>query len=101
MEHVGKVREYPEKIIEVNDEEMRLCWRGYPDYIPSILLLTEKVQRVTALPDGQCPYEVYITMSRPAAYIIKWLSGEQLSAYVKGMAKGMKEYVEGQDSGRH
>lgn len=95
-EPVGKLQDVPCRILEINDKEMRLCWRGCPDYIPYFMLLPEKVQRVTSLPDGQCLYEVFETQGRPLAYLIKWLLGEQLSAYARGMSKGLKEYVEGQ-----
>lgn len=101
-EPTGKLMDVPCKILEINNEEMRLCWRGCAFHLPKFLLLPEKIQRVTKLDNGQCLYEVFETQGGMLAYLIRWLLGEQLSAMSRGMAKGLKEYAEGlQDSQRN
>lgn len=93
-EPVGNLMDVKCKILEVNDEQMRLCWRGCPSYVPQFLLLPEKIQRITTLENGQCLFEVYETQGGPAAYLVKWLLGAKLSGYAQGMAKGLKDYIE-------
>lgn len=95
-EPTGSLMDVPCKILDINDKDMELWWRGCTHYIPHFMLLPEKCQRVTELEDGNCLYEVYETQGRILAYLVKWFLGEKLSAMSRGMAKGLKEYVEGQ-----
>lgn len=94
-EPTGKLMDVPCKIIDVNNEQMELSWRGCAFSIPQFLLLPEKIQRVTRLEGGECLYEVFETQGGVLAYLTKWVLGEKLSAMSRGMAKGLKEYVEG------
>lgn len=99
-EPTGKLMDVPCQIIEINGEEMRLSWRGRAFHLPKWLLLPEKIQRVTKLEGGQCLYEVYETQGGPWAYLVKWFLGEKLDGMSKGMASGLKEYVEGLQEGQ-
>lgn len=84
----------PMKVLVVNNEEMILSWRGMAMGIPTWIFLPEKVQKIVALGEDQCQYEVYETQSGPMAYMVKWTMGEKLGEMSRGMANGLKEYLE-------
>lgn len=90
----GDTMDVPCEIIEVNDEQMRLCWRGRSNRIPLSILLGEKVHRITKKGGNQCVLEVFETQSGPMAYVIKWTLGQKLSAMSEGIADGLKEHIE-------
>lgn len=62
------------------------------------MLLPEKVQRVTAVSETQCLYEVFETQAGVAAYAVMWMLGEKQSAMAREQAVSLKGFVEG--SGR-
>ena len=82
------------QVLEVNDEEMCVSWRGCLPWVPTMMLLPEKVQRVTMVSETHCLYEIYETQSGLLAYVIKWTMGEKLSGMQRAMAENLKEYVE-------
>lgn len=94
-EPAGKLMDVPCRIIEVNDEEMRLRWQGCAMGIPAFLLLPEKTQRITQLEDGKCLYEIFETQGRALAYVTKWMLEKQLNTMTQGIADSLKAYVEG------
>ncbi|KAF2153371.1 hypothetical protein K461DRAFT_278187 [Myriangium duriaei CBS 260.36] len=97
-ETTGALSEIPCKVLEVNPEAMRLCWRGYPKGIPQFLLFPEKVHRITAVSENECFIEVFETQSGPMAYVVKWTMGAKLTTYQNGMLQALKGFVEGKAS---
>ena len=96
-EPTGKLMAVPCQVLEVNVSEKRICWRGRALGIPQVLLNPEKVQSVTELhgaDEGKCLYEVWETQGGPLAYAVKWTLGEKLSAMSRGMAEGLRAYLE-------
>lgn len=97
-EPVGKLMDVPCQIIEVNDKDMRIRWRGL--LVPAFFLLAEKTQRVTQLEDGKCLYEIFETQGRAMAYVTKWMLEEKLNIMTQGIADALKTYIEGSQGGR-
>ena len=91
----GDTMDVPCEIIDVNNEQMRICWRGRPGGIPTFIFLGEKVNRITRKGDNQCVYEVFETQGGPMAYLVQWMMGQKLSAMSQGIADGLKEYMGG------
>lgn len=73
---------------------MRLSWRGCLPWIPTFVLLPEKVQRVTAVSEAQCLYEVFETQTGMLAYVIMWTLGEKQSVMAREQAESLKRFVE-------
>jgi len=74
---------------------MRLSWRGCLPWIPTFVLLPEKVQRVTKVSETQCLYEVYETQAGVLAYVVLWALGEKQSAMAREQAESLRKFVEG------
>ncbi|KAF2096995.1 hypothetical protein NA57DRAFT_57605 [Rhizodiscina lignyota] len=90
----GDTMDIPCEMLYVSDEKMEICWRGKAMSIPMFIFLPEKIQKVTRKGENQCVYEIWETQSGPMAYVIKWAIGQQLSRMNKGIADGLKGYVE-------
>jgi len=103
-----KATKMPVEILEVDEEGMRLAWRGMNRGFPKWLLHPEKVQRVTPLASGgaeageaqtsdraQCVFELWETFAGPMSHVVKLSVGSKLDSMGQGIADGLKEYVEG------
>lgn len=97
------------EVLEVDDEQRRIAWRGITRGVPKMLLHPEKVQRVTEVgvqqgdagsttatttTTGRTLFELWETFTGPLSHVVKWTVGGKLDHMGQGIADALKEFVE-------
>lgn len=80
------------KILVLNQEERRIAWAGL--YLPTWLVVAERVQTVEKTGEHTCRLENHESMSGWLAYLIKWVSKSTVEARAAEFVRDFKTYVE-------